>query len=126
MVVQPAEPCRIRYRKRDLSKQAAAQQQTPQTQHTQITKPATAGQCPFSGAVLTASGEKASHKIAIDLQLCQGHGVCMGESPELFQLNTESGIPKVLQENIGETLLAKAKNAEKFCPNQAIKVTALM
>mgnify|MGYP000642778828 FL=1 len=46
-------------------------------------------------------------KILIDLALCQGHSVCLGEAPEVFDVvDQDEGYPqvKVLLENPPEAL----------------------
>lgn len=35
-------------------------------------------------------------KLIVDLDLCQGHSVCLGECPEVFDaIETDEGYPKV-------------------------------
>lgn len=108
MIVQPKSPCRVRYKRRVVAAKAA-------------TKQAVAGDdagCPFH-----QTAKPAPFTIAVDRQLCQGHSVCVGEAPELFELDAE-GLARVKTENITVSLLEKAQKAEKYCPNRAIKVTA--
>ena len=103
MVVQPKEPCRVRYRRRNIAavKAAAAKQQ-------HVAATAEEEQCPF-------------FKVSVDFDLCQGHGTCMTEAPEIFHVN-DVGELKILQENPPLDLLDKAKQAEKYCPTKAIKI----
>ena len=103
MVVQPKEPCRVRYRRRNIAavKAAAAKQQ-------HVAAPAEEEQCPF-------------FKVSVDFDLCQGHATCMTEAPEIFHVN-DAGELKILQENPPLDLLDKAKQAEKYCPTKAIKI----
>lgn len=64
-------------------------------------------------------------KIEIDLDLCQGHSVCLGECPEVFNvIDTDDGYPQVvlLQENPPAELRSKVLSAAKFCPNHVITV----
>jgi sterol 14-demethylase len=121
MIVQPKAPCRVRYKRR-----AGAGGVTPARTATQqtvsdTTTSATSSGCPFSGGKSTTV-TKAAFSINLDKMLCQGHAVCMGEAPELFRVDKE-GNTTVLTENIKPDLLEKALKAEKFCPNQAIKIT---
>jgi len=102
MVVQPASPCRIRYVKR---------------------RPVHA---PVTGAAESLPAQDTlqqgnSFQITIDRELCQGHATCMAEAPELFHLD-EAGNLTLLQETPALDLLAKARQAEKYCPTQAIKI----
>ncbi len=101
MVVQPKSPCRIRYLKRKPVSEAALE-------------PATAG-------VAHHADSGSCFRIHIDRELCQGHASCMGEAPELFQVD-DAGNLSVLQENPPLTLLDKARQAEKYCPNNAITI----
>lgn len=64
-------------------------------------------------------------KITVDLDLCQGHSVCLGECPEVFDVvDTQEGYPQVvvLQENPPEELRAKVMMAANYCPNHVITV----
>ena len=65
-------------------------------------------------------------KIHVDLDLCQGHSVCLGECPEVFNVeDTEDGYPQVvlLQENPPDELRDKVMKAATYCPNHVITVT---
>jgi len=115
MIVQPKAPCRVRYKRINGSGSAKTKSTTSTVTETSETK--TSG-CPFSGSTTKA----APYSITIDKQLCQGHAVCMGEAPELFQVDKD-GDSHVLSKHISIELLEKARKAEKLCPNQAIKVT---
>ncbi|MCB1616831.1 MAG: ferredoxin [Pseudomonadales bacterium] len=64
-------------------------------------------------------------KIQVDLELCQGHSVCLEECPEVFDVaETDEGYPKVLvlNENPAEDLREKVQKAAKFCPNHVITI----
>ena len=64
-------------------------------------------------------------KIKLDLDLCQGHSVCMAECPEVFDVvEQEDGYPVVtlLVEEPGEELREKLFTAAKYCPNNVITV----
>lgn len=64
-------------------------------------------------------------RIKVDLDLCQGHSVCMEECPEVFTVrDTESGYPQVvvLQESPDESLREKVMNAARGCPNRVIRI----
>ena len=60
-------------------------------------------------------------KIVIDWDLCQGHGVCAGDAPEVFRVE-EDGTLTVLQEHPPESLREKVKAAAEFCPTGAISI----
>ena len=64
-------------------------------------------------------------KIKIDLALCQGHSVCLGEAPEVFAvIDQDDGYPqvRVLLENPPRELHEKVMKAVKYCPNNVITV----
>ncbi|MGZ5012527.1 MAG: cytochrome P450 [Methylobacter sp.] len=101
MVVQPLSPCRVRYKKRQLTKKAPAE--------------------PAANIVQETVQAGPRFQIKIDRELCQGHATCMTEAPELFQVD-DAGNVTVLQENPSLGLLKKAQQAEKYCPTKAIKI----
>ena len=59
-------------------------------------------------------------RIAVDLDLCQGHGVCCSEAPELFELAGDK--VRVLNESPAPDLRAAARLAAKYCPTLAITI----
>ena len=61
-------------------------------------------------------------KIRVDLDLCQGHGVCAGEAPELFALDAATSKVVVLEANPPEALRAKLAAAVKYCPTRALRI----
>jgi sterol 14-demethylase len=101
MVVQPVSPCHVRYIKRKDFKSAADESARNIAQESAQTGP--------------------SFKIKIDRELCQGHATCMTEAPELFHVD-DAGNVTVLQAYPSLDLLAKAQQAEKYCPTKAIKI----
>jgi sterol 14-demethylase len=103
MVVQPKEPCIVRYRKRQVKKAEKSQQR------------------PAAEAKTVQPEQVDSFRVVVDYDLCQGHATCMSEAPEIFQVD-DKGILTVLQENPDRDLLQQAKMAEKYCPTKAIKI----
>ena len=61
-------------------------------------------------------------KIVVDFDLCQGHGVCVEEAPELFALDAAASKVVVREENPPEALRAKLAAAAKYCPTRALRV----
>lgn len=64
-------------------------------------------------------------KITLDKELCQGHSVCLGECPEVFDVVEEDeGYPmvKLRLKNPPESLREHVKRAAKYCPNSVITV----
>jgi ferredoxin len=68
------------------------------------------------------------YKIAVDLMLCQGHGVCKEECPEVFEVvDMETGYPKV-KVKMGrppEALRSKVQDAVDYCPNRTIRIVEI-
>jgi ferredoxin len=60
-------------------------------------------------------------RIVVDRGLCQGHGVCMGEAPEVFDVD-RAGKLKVLNERPPATLREQLDAAVKYCPTGALSL----
>jgi ferredoxin len=60
-------------------------------------------------------------KIIIDWDLCQGHGNCTGEAPEVFRLD-EQGNLQLLMEEAPLSLAKELDLAVRYCPTSAIRV----
>ena len=59
----------------------------------------------------------------IDMELCQGHGECEMEAPEIFRVVTEGGrgpSVEVLLEDPPESMREKLQAAIRYCPNRVI------
>jgi ferredoxin len=64
-------------------------------------------------------------RIKVDTDLCQGHSVCLGECPEVFDVvDQDAGYPivQVLVDAPPEALREKVMKAAKYCPNHVITV----
>ena len=64
-------------------------------------------------------------RIQVDRDLCQGHGVCESEAPEVFEVGTFEGRENqvvVLAEEPAEGLAAGVELAVKYCPTHALKL----
>lgn len=67
-------------------------------------------------------------EIELDLDLCQGHGVCQGEAPDIFEvIDVKFGYSKVrlLNKNPDPTLHEGLLNAARYCPNHVIRIRTL-
>ncbi len=60
-------------------------------------------------------------RVRVDADLCQGHGVCVNEVPEVFQLERDGPVA-ILLEEVPEVLRAKLADALRYCPTGAIAV----
>lgn len=58
-------------------------------------------------------------RIIVDTQLCQGHAVCMGEAPEVFDV-TREGKLTVLNAAPPPTLRSQVEAAVRYCPTGAL------
>ena len=61
-------------------------------------------------------------RIKVDLDLCQGHGVCRNEAPELFGVDPDRQHVIVKDERPPESLREKVRAAVRYCPTQALRV----
>lgn len=131
MIVQPTSPCKVRFKKRDLStfkskygSSGAAAEQQGCPMHEQAAAPA----CPAHAAAKPESVKKPEvikkqvQLVELDQVLCQGHGMCTGEAPDYFKLE-ESGELNILKAEVDKNDLEKIQAAIKFCPNQALSLT---
>ena len=59
-------------------------------------------------------------RIKVDRDLCQGHGVCKEEAPEVFDVDRDQSQVIVLHESPPEELRAKVALAVKYCPTRAL------
>ena len=57
-------------------------------------------------------------RISVDMDLCQGHGVCCSEAPDLFAL--EGDKVRVLVDRPPAESHAAVRLAAKYCPTRAI------
>ena len=60
-------------------------------------------------------------RIKVDFDLCQGHANCMGEAPEVFQVD-DKGYLTILQEEPPGELREQVELAVKYCPTSAISL----
>jgi ferredoxin len=61
-------------------------------------------------------------RVRVDWDLCQGHGACKSEAPEVFDVDEKKGLVIVLQESPPETLRAKVQAARRYCPTRALSI----
>ena len=64
-------------------------------------------------------------RVRVDRELCQGHGVCVGEAPEVFRVVDRPGSyaqVEILQEEPAEALRAQVEAAVRYCPNRALSL----
>ena len=100
MVVAVRQPCEVRYRRRERFARAAA------------------------GGTRATEAEASARPYCIqaDLDLCQGHGVCVNEAPDVFALDEEELKVRILAERPGELHRPAVDSAVRHCPTRAIRV----
>jgi sterol 14-demethylase len=101
MVVQLAQPCLVRYRRRRVAASAAA-----------TTGSGAAGAAAATGGL----------RVRVDRDLCQGHGVCAGEAPEVFRVDPKTGELTVLLERPPAELRSRVEAAVRHCPTRALSL----
>jgi ferredoxin len=61
-------------------------------------------------------------RVSVDLDLCQGHGVCESEAPGVFELGRNKTVT-IVDDAPGEELRAEVEAAVRFCPTSALHLT---
>jgi ferredoxin len=61
-------------------------------------------------------------RIKVDRDLCQGHGVCRNEAPEVFDLDGETLQVVVKQEQPPESQRENVVAAVRYCPTRALSI----
>jgi ferredoxin len=61
-------------------------------------------------------------RIKVDRDLCQGHGVCQSEAPELFDVDREIQQVVVKDAQPPESLREKLNAALRYCPTRALSI----
>ncbi len=60
--------------------------------------------------------------LRVDRDLCQGHGVCESEAPEVFVLPKKATTVTVLVEQPDESQRAAVEAAVRYCPTNALSI----
>ncbi|MFD3430081.1 ferredoxin [Nocardia fluminea] len=61
-------------------------------------------------------------RIVVDLDLCQGHGVCQDEAPAVFTV-PKRGLVEIVDATPGDAERAAVEAAIRYCPTQALSIT---
>jgi sterol 14-demethylase len=61
-------------------------------------------------------------RIAVDRDLCQGHGVCESEAPEVFSVSKD-GVLTVLDETPADDQRPAVEAAVTYCPTHALSIS---
>jgi sterol 14-demethylase len=103
MVVQPRQPCRVRYRRR-------------------ATRPM--GVATAAAAPASAAAGAGTLRIRVDRGLCQGHAVCMSEAPEVFRVDEGAGTVTLLRHDVPAAERDRVARAIQHCPTRALSFEA--
>ncbi len=60
-------------------------------------------------------------RIEVDMDLCQGHGTCEGEAPDLFEVGKDRKVV-LLDACPAEAHRSAAEMAVRYCPTHAISL----
>jgi ferredoxin len=60
-------------------------------------------------------------RVVVDEGLCQGHGMCVLEAPDVFALARNSTLVTIVRA-IEDADLDDVKQAVKYCPNAALSL----
>ena len=113
MVVQLAQPCAARYRRRHPGTETETARSGDQDRPQDVDP---GGQ---NGGV---GGTRATGwRIAVDRDLCQGHAVCQSEAPDVFEVSKKGDLT-VLDARPPEDRRAAAEAAVRFCPTHALSI----
>jgi sterol 14-demethylase len=105
MVVHLKQPCRVHYRPRKAGAVTAASARRVEERERK-------------------EAEALPFRVCVDAELCQGHAVCTGEAPEIFELGQDERV-HVKDETPRKELRKKAELAARYCPNHVITIEDL-
>lgn len=60
-------------------------------------------------------------RIVIDIDLCQGHGVCESEAPELFEVTRDRKVA-ALMDSPPDSQRRAVEQAVRYCPTRALRI----
>jgi ferredoxin len=60
-------------------------------------------------------------RITVDRDLCQGHGVCESEAPDVFSVS-KKGVLTILHESFDPDLPEAVELAVSYCPTRALRI----
>ena len=106
MVVAVQQPCRVRYRRRSVVSPSGSK-----------------------GSAVTLSRPDANaYRLRVDFDLCQGHGVCVNEAPDVFALErNESGddVLIIRSDSADDVHRMAVERAVRHCPTQALHLESM-
>ena len=60
--------------------------------------------------------------VRVDEALCQGHGVCESEAPEVFELSKRARLVTILTDRPDDTYRKAVETAVRYCPTHALRI----
>jgi ferredoxin len=61
-------------------------------------------------------------RVTADLDLCQGHAMCVVEAPAVFAYDKDADKVRILDERPDESDREDVRNAVKYCPTRALSL----
>lgn len=64
-------------------------------------------------------------RVEIDLDLCQGHGICAEEAPDVFRVVERPGAydhVELIMESPAEEARGRIEAAVRYCPNRVLRI----
>ena len=107
MVIGLKQPCRVKYRRRKSARAHHVASPHDDSEDTTARLDALAAR-PYC--------------IKVDLDLCQGHGVCVNEAPEIFELDDDAFKVRILNERPDPNHRPPIESAIRNCPTRAIRL----
>jgi len=116
MVVQLAQPCLATYRRRTATDDEAV---AP----VDVSDGDRDGEASIEvdAEAAVAQTRTDGWRIAVDADLCQGHGVCQSEAPALFSVSKQGDLT-VLDQRPPDDARAAAEAAVTYCPTHALSI----
>ncbi|MFT4066330.1 ferredoxin [Paraburkholderia sp.] len=62
-------------------------------------------------------------KISLDLDVCQGHGLCVIAAPRAFRIDEATGLAQLLPDAQQDASFDELNEAARMCPVSAITVS---
>jgi len=69
--------------------------------------------------------EEDEMRVEIDLELCQGHGICAEEAPDVFRVVERPGAydrVEMIMESPAEEARVRIEAAVRYCPNRVLRI----
>ncbi|GAF47624.1 ferredoxin [Rhodococcus wratislaviensis] len=61
-------------------------------------------------------------RVSVDPQVCEGHGQCFIEAPNIFEMD-DDGYAQAVSESVDDELAPKVEQAVRACPAGAVVIT---